>query len=98
MNLPLFKYLYNKYKDGFIPFLGKHVANKEYAYKYLAESINKFPNQKIIEKELRNIGYYQVSIINLFFGIVVIYKGWKLLWNYFIARNKIGADFNKYLP
>ena len=78
VNLPLFNYLYNKYKDGFIPFLGKHVANKEYAYKYLAESINKFPNQKIIEKELRNIGYYQVSIINLFFGIVVIYKGWKL--------------------
>ena len=78
INMPIIKYIYEKYKNKIIPLLGKYINNKEEAYKYLAESIGTFPNQDILCKKLIDIGYVNVSYYNLFNGIVAIHKAWKI--------------------
>ena len=48
------------------------------AYNYLAESIDTFPNQDLLQKSLTKIGYFNVTYYNLFGGIVSIHQGWKI--------------------
>ena len=78
INMPIIKYIYEKYKNKIIPLLGKYINNKEEAYKYLAESISTFPNQDILYNKLIDIGYVNVSYYNIFSGIVAIHKAWKV--------------------
>ena len=77
-SLPLINKIYDNYKDKFIPFLGEYVSNQKNAYKYLSESINNFPNQDIILKEINKAGFSKVSYYNIFNGIVAIHKGCKI--------------------
>jgi len=75
---PIFEKFYNLYKNKFIPLFGKLITKKEYAYRYLSQSIDKFPNKKKLEKKLYDIGYKKVNYYNLFNGIVTIHKCWKI--------------------
>ena len=75
---PFFKNFYNSYKNKFIPLIGNFITKKEYAYRYLVESIDKFPNQKNLQKNLFDIGYKKVKYYNLLNGIVSIHKCWKI--------------------
>jgi len=70
--------IYNIYKNNLIPLMGKLVTKKMGAYNYLAESIDTFPNQDLLQKSLTKIGYFNVTYYNLFGGIVSIHKGWKI--------------------
>ena len=58
--------------------LGEIVAKDKNAYKYLSESIDLFPSQEELSKNLRNCGFTKVKTINLFNGIVAIHTGYKL--------------------
>jgi len=75
---PLLKKIYDSYKDKIIPHLGNIVANKFDAYNYLSESIDIFPEQEKLLKELKKIGFVNVSYHNLFGGIVSVHRGWKI--------------------
>ena len=70
--------IYNVYKNNLIPLLGKIITKKTDAYNYLAESIDTFPNQDVLQKSLTKIGYVNVTYYNLFGGIVSIHRGWKI--------------------
>tara|TARA_B100001250_G_scaffold370918_1_gene355388 strand:- start:209 stop:943 length:735 start_codon:yes stop_codon:yes gene_type:complete len=74
----LTSFIYNNYKSKTLPLIGKAVAKNKNAYKYLSESIDLFPNQKKLKLILEEIGFNNVSYINLFDGIVSIHKGYKI--------------------
>ena len=76
---PLISGVYNFYKSKIIPLIGEQVAKNKKAYKYLEESIDQFPDQKILLSKLNQIGFENTSVINLFNGIVSIHKGFKIL-------------------
>jgi demethylmenaquinone methyltransferase/2-methoxy-6-polyprenyl-1,4-benzoquinol methylase len=48
------------------------------AYRYLVESIGKFPNQKNFAAMLTAAGFSRVGYRNLTGGIAAIHSGWKL--------------------
>ena len=61
-----------------MPLIGKIIAKNKNAYKYLSESIDLFPNQKELKLILEEVGFVDVSYIDLFDGIVSIHKGYKI--------------------
>ncbi len=69
---------YKIYKSRILPLLGQIVAKDKNAYNYLSESIDLFPSQEELSKNLRHCGFTKVKTINLFNGIVAIHTGYKL--------------------
>ena len=78
--------LYGKYKTNIIPIIGKFVANNKEAYKYLDESIEKFPNQNELLNYINKIGFKNTKYWNIFNGVVSIHKGFKIWvkWKFFL--------------
>jgi demethylmenaquinone methyltransferase/2-methoxy-6-polyprenyl-1,4-benzoquinol methylase len=72
------KPLYDRYCDEILPRLGVLVAKDRAAYRYLAESIKKFPDQPTLAKRIRSAGLEQVKWLNLMGGIAVIHSAWKV--------------------
>ena len=69
---------YKIYKSRILPLLGEIVAKDKNAYNYLSESIDLFPSQEELNKNLNDCGFTKVETINLFNGIVAIHTGYKL--------------------
>ena len=69
---------YKIYKSKILPLLGEVIAKDKNAYKYLSESIDLFPSQEELSKNLQDCGFSKVETINLFNGIVAIHTGYKL--------------------
>lgn len=57
---------------------GGAVANDAASYRYLVESIRKFPKQEALEAMMREAGFKSVSHENLTGGVVAIHSGFKL--------------------
>ncbi len=74
---PGLKPVYDWYSFNVLPKLGKIVANDEASYRYLAESIRKFPNQDTLLGMMRDAGFDQCSYHNLSGGIVALHRGYK---------------------
>ena len=66
--------IYKIYSDSFIPELGKKITGNKKAYKYLVESIKRFPSQDEICKILKLRKFYNINYYNLNFGVAVIYS------------------------
>ena len=66
--------IYKIYSENFIPELGKNITGNKEAYKYLVESIKRFPSQEEICKILKLRKFYNIDYYNLNFGIAVIYS------------------------
>jgi len=75
---PGLKPLYDWYSFNVLPALGKVVANDEASYRYLAESIRKFPDQETLLSMMRDAGFEHVRYHNLTGGIVAVHRGYKL--------------------
>jgi demethylmenaquinone methyltransferase/2-methoxy-6-polyprenyl-1,4-benzoquinol methylase len=69
--------IYDLYSMNVIPKIGKFVANDEDSYRYLVESIRKFPNQQKFKQMIINAGFGNVSYKNLSSGVVAIHEGQK---------------------
>ena len=72
-----FSKIYSYYKSNFIPLFGKVFSRNQEAYNYLNESIDMFPNQKILKTKLEYAGFRSVKYTDLFDGIVSIHTGYK---------------------
>jgi len=70
--------LYDLFSFNVIPALGKIVAGDADSYRYLVESIRKFPNQARFAAMLEAAGFERVTVDNLSGGIAAIHSGWKL--------------------
>ena len=68
---------YKIYKSKILPILGDIVAKDKNAYKYLSESIDIFPSQDELSKNLIDCGFVNVKTVNIFNGIVAIHTGYK---------------------
>ena len=69
---------YDFYSFNIIPKLGKYIAQDEESYKYLVESIRRFPNQEDFSEVIRECGFSQVKYRNLSLGISALHSGWKI--------------------
>jgi demethylmenaquinone methyltransferase / 2-methoxy-6-polyprenyl-1,4-benzoquinol methylase len=76
--VPGLKELYDLYSFQILPRLGRHVARDEAAYRYLAESIRKFPRQDDLADRMRGVGMAQVAVRNLSGGIAALHSGWRI--------------------
>ncbi len=71
------KPFYDLYSFFVIPRLGAWVAGEPAAYRYLIESIRRFPGQKALENKMRYAGFSDVRWRNLSFGIAAIHHARK---------------------
>ena len=70
--------LYDLYSFSVLPRLGELVAGDGAAYRYLAESIRRFPSQRTFARLIGEAGFDQVKYRNLSGGIAAMHSGWKV--------------------
>ena len=70
--------LYDLYSFNVIPKMGQVIAGDADSYRYLVESIRKFPDQEEFARRFRVAGFEQVRYRNLSLGIAALHSGWKL--------------------
>lgn len=69
---------YDRYSFTMLPLLGRVVAGNAEAYRYLAESIRKFPPQDELARRMAAAGFERVRFTNFSGGIVALHTGWRL--------------------
>jgi demethylmenaquinone methyltransferase / 2-methoxy-6-polyprenyl-1,4-benzoquinol methylase len=69
---------YDLYSFNVIPAIGRAVTGDAEAYRYLVESIRKFPKPAMFAEMMRKAGLRRVSHTPLTGGVVAIHSGWKL--------------------
>ena len=70
--------LYDFYSFNVIPALGRAVVGDAEAYRYLVESIRRFPNPQDFAAMMRAAGFARVSHQLMTGGIVALHSGWRL--------------------
>ena len=70
--------LYDAYSNAAIPALGKAVTGDGAPYRYLVESIARFPSQKMFARMIGASGFERVKFRNLTGGVVAIHSAWRL--------------------
>ena len=70
--------LYEAYSFSMLPWLGTWVAGDADAYRYLAESIRRFPDQATFARMIEGAGLERVSFRNLSGGIATLHSAWRL--------------------
>ena len=76
--LPLFAELYERYSFTVLPKLGEMVAGDAESYRYLVESIRRFPAQAELAGRIEAVGLEQVKVRNLSGGIAALHSAWRL--------------------
>lgn len=76
--LPVLDRLYDMYSFNVIPALGGAVTGDAEGYRYLVESIRRFPTQEALADDMREAGFERVSYRNLSGGIAALHSGWRI--------------------
>lgn len=69
---------YDRYSFAVIPALGRLAANDAESYRYLVESIRRFPRQAELAAMMETAGFARVSWRDMTGGVVALHKGWRL--------------------
>jgi demethylmenaquinone methyltransferase/2-methoxy-6-polyprenyl-1,4-benzoquinol methylase len=69
---------YDAYSEHVIPKIGKAVAQDEASYRYLVESIRRFPPMEEFRAMIAKAGFARVSVEPILGGVVAIHSGWKI--------------------
>ena len=75
---PGFKEAYDLYSHRLVPRLGQAIAGDAESYRYLVESIRRFPKMREFEGMIRRAGFEQTKVEPLLGGLVAIHSGWKV--------------------
>jgi demethylmenaquinone methyltransferase/2-methoxy-6-polyprenyl-1,4-benzoquinol methylase len=75
---PGFATLYERYSMHVVPKIGKAVAQDEDSYRYLVESIRRFPPMPVFKGMIEKAGFAQVKVEPILGGLVAIHSGWKI--------------------
>jgi len=75
---PGFATLYETYSRRIVPRIGKAVAKDEDSYRYLIESIERFPDMAAFAKLIEAAGFRNVKVEPILGGLVAIHSGWKI--------------------
>jgi len=75
---PGFADIYDVYSHRLVPKIGKMIAGDEESYRYLIESIRRFPPMPEFEGMIRAAGFTQTKVEPVLGGLVAIHSGWKI--------------------
>ena len=75
---PGFGKAYDRYSEHVIPRIGKAVAGDEDSYRYLVESIRRFPRMDEFRGMITEAGFKSTSVEPILGGLVAIHGGWKI--------------------
>jgi demethylmenaquinone methyltransferase/2-methoxy-6-polyprenyl-1,4-benzoquinol methylase len=75
---PGFGDLYDAYSHKLVPRIGKLIAGDEDSYRYLIESIRRFPDMPTFESMIAKAGFVQTKVEPMLGGLVAIHSGWKI--------------------
>jgi len=78
VTLPGLDRLYDFYSFNVIPALGRAVVGDAESYRYLVESIRRFPKPEPFAAMIRAAGFARVSFRPMSGGIVTLHSGWRL--------------------
>jgi demethylmenaquinone methyltransferase/2-methoxy-6-polyprenyl-1,4-benzoquinol methylase len=78
VDVPGLDTLYDLYSFNVIPALGRSVAGDADAYRYLVESIRRFPKPQAFAAMISAAGFRRVSARPLTGGVVALHSGWRL--------------------
>jgi demethylmenaquinone methyltransferase/2-methoxy-6-polyprenyl-1,4-benzoquinol methylase len=75
---PGFNEIYDVYSHKLVPRIGKAIAGDEDSYRYLVESIRRFPPMPEFEAMIRRAGFARTKVEPIMGGLVAIHSGWKI--------------------
>jgi demethylmenaquinone methyltransferase/2-methoxy-6-polyprenyl-1,4-benzoquinol methylase len=75
---PGFSDLYDAWASNVIPRIGKVIARDEDSYRYLVESIRRFPRPGAFRKMVADAGFVRTAAEPMLGGLVTIHSGWKI--------------------
>jgi demethylmenaquinone methyltransferase/2-methoxy-6-polyprenyl-1,4-benzoquinol methylase len=78
VDMPGLDRMYDLFSFKVIPPLGRAVTGDAESYRYLVESIRKFPRPNAFAEMIRAAGFSRVSWQSLSGGIVALHSGWRL--------------------
>lgn len=70
--------LYDAYSERALPLFGRIVARDADSYRYLHESIRRFPPQRELAARLRAVGFANVAWRDMSLGVVALHSGWRI--------------------
>ena len=77
VDLPLLEKVYEAWSFNVIPRIGEIVAGDGEPYRYLVESVRKFPNQHNFAAMISRAGFGRVTWRDYSGGIAALHSGWK---------------------
>ncbi|MBB5715534.1 class I SAM-dependent methyltransferase [Sphingomonas aerophila] len=75
---PGFAEAYDAYSHRLVPRLGQMLAGDAESYRYLIESIRRFPDMPKFEGMIRDAGFVNTRVEPIMGGLVAIHSGWKI--------------------
>jgi demethylmenaquinone methyltransferase / 2-methoxy-6-polyprenyl-1,4-benzoquinol methylase len=78
VDMPGLDSLYELYSFQVIPRIGEAVTGDRQAYRYLVESIRKFPKPKAFASMIEAAGFRRASFTPMTGGVVALHSGWRL--------------------
>jgi len=78
VDMPVLDRVYQAYSDAVIPKLGAMIVGEAEPYRYLVDSIARFPDRETFAGMIREAGFGQVQVRALSGGIVALHSGWRL--------------------
>jgi demethylmenaquinone methyltransferase/2-methoxy-6-polyprenyl-1,4-benzoquinol methylase len=78
VDVPGLDRLYDLYSFNVIPAVGRAVTGDADAYRYLVESIRKFPRPEKFAEMIRAAGFRRASFEPMTGGVVALHSGWRL--------------------
>ncbi|EZP52210.1 class I SAM-dependent methyltransferase [Sphingomonas sp. RIT328] len=75
---PGFKDVYDSYSHKLVPKLGQLLAQDADSYRYLIESIRRFPDMPRFQAMIGEAGFVRTKAESILGGLVAIHSGWKI--------------------
>jgi demethylmenaquinone methyltransferase/2-methoxy-6-polyprenyl-1,4-benzoquinol methylase len=75
---PGFADIYDAYSHRIVPKVGQLLAHDAESYRYLIESIRRFPDMPSFERMIGEAGFVQTRVEPMLGGLVAIHSGWKI--------------------
>jgi len=67
---------YDSYSERALPFFGRLIARDAESYRYLHESIRRFPDQKTFVDLITRAGFSRAGYTNFTCGVAALHHGW----------------------
>lgn len=78
VNVPVLDDLYDMWSMQVLPEIGARVTGDRESYRYLVESIRRFPDQKKFAGMIADAGLSQVKVRDLSGGIAALHSAWRI--------------------